>query len=121
MGVLYALCFSLSLEDYQELNETNALGSQPLITRNQSLSEANSWKWLPHMRGCARDQAVWYVLWGTEAPQQPTSARTIHASIAEVAEAHSGYVMSSNGEQRRSNWKPGSCIPSFPSSVLAKH
>lgn len=44
MGVLYALCFSLSLEDYQELNETNALGFQPLITRNQSLSKANSWK-----------------------------------------------------------------------------
>lgn len=54
MDVLYALCFSLSLEDYQELNETNALGFQPLTTRNQSLSEANSWKRLRPMGDCAR-------------------------------------------------------------------
>lgn len=84
MDVLYALCFSLSLEDYQELNETNALGFQPLTTRNQSLSEANSWKRLRPMGDCARIWAVWTVLWVPEAPQQPSSAGTIPASASEV-------------------------------------
>lgn len=85
MDVLYALCFSLSLEDDQELNETNALGFQPLTTRNQSLFEANSWKRLCHRGGCARDWVVWSVLWAPEAPQQPSSTGTIHASASEVA------------------------------------
>lgn len=85
MDVLYALCFSLALEDYQELNETNALGFQPLTTRNQSLSEANNWKRLHRPGGSARDWVVWSVLWAPEAPQQPSSAGTIQASASEVA------------------------------------
>lgn len=56
MGVLYAVCFSFSLEDCQEFNETNTLGFRSLITRNQRLSNTNNWKELKFCEpvGCAR-------------------------------------------------------------------
>lgn len=103
MGVLYALCFSLSLEDYQELNETNTLGFHPLTTRTRSLSKANSWKWLVHAVGVLGTK-LRGMSSGPQKPLNSSPAQTQpRASISEVAEARCGYVTSSSSEAEESD------------------